>query len=267
MRQAILPYTFGKDDKHTKRTGQRNIGATFKCVYQATHNHNLGRKSNKHQQLTCTLYNSGISSSPHMAIHSEHHCRHWDLVPFSATETKWYHDENLLRYERTMKCFFLLEGKEDEGITAINEAVKQFNQEKPENRQGGLGVAKEISLEEVEDSHCITLSKYVCPISTSQLDAAWWAFRTLSMTSSTCHAQIKMMAKYINVDHPLREAFEIVGRFANFYKILPKQPGSDDNESPSGEDENDPQFHTQIELSDLIYRTGQIANSAARRRI
>jgi hypothetical protein len=106
MRQDFLPFTYGKDEKHTKKTGQKNITSSFKVVHQATLWHNLGRRSGKDLRLTCTLYNSGISSSPHLAIHSEHHRRHMDFVAASSVESKWYHDPNLFKYERCMKAMF-----------------------------------------------------------------------------------------------------------------------------------------------------------------
>ena len=140
MRQDFLPYTFGKTDEQTQKSGQLNIPIeTAKAVHQATLKHNFGKSSNKNHRLTCTGYSSGTSSTVNLGIHSEHHKRHFDLVAASPSDLKWYNDPSpspspsLTRYKHTMHAFESLAGEQDPGLVALSEV----DSDRYKTQQGG----------------------------------------------------------------------------------------------------------------------------------
>jgi hypothetical protein len=143
-----------------------------------------------------------------------------------------------------------LAGKRDELLTAFEDAEKDYfaRKQKGKLRDGEtLQSAKDAVYDDVAPGFFIF--RECNAITTVQLDAAWWLCRSLSMTSSTAYALIKVLAQTIDENHDLRTDFELVSTYANFYRVLPgaaRTTNDDNSEDNNSRDENDDE---ELELS------------------
>jgi hypothetical protein len=139
----------------TKKLGQENIPTdTHKVVYQATLKHNCGKKG-KNLRLTCTGYSSGISSAVNLALHSEHHKRHWDYVAANPSDLGWFNDKAMIAYERTMHGFEHIDGCGDPGLEEISEQCERCNGVYLEKRMAASPEEVEVSADNSSDDESL----------------------------------------------------------------------------------------------------------------
>lgn len=180
-RDRFFPYTYQKKSDAHEVIPLQGL----KDVFQKTTNW-------KDAKLTATALRNGTGSVS-MVMSTIHHGIHWDFCLQSPSEAKWYFDRSCSRRSRLVKAFptlFVDNGTDDDEVCNESEALS-------------------------------LIVKNVTPRTTSQGCAEWFVDRAFSETSSTNDKAIRVAARRITTQHPAREAFETVLKYAGLMHLLP----------------------------------------------
>ena len=212
MRQGFVPLTFGKPGDR----GQFNILAKeAACAYSRTLDHNFG-KSGNNRKLSVVGWRNGTSSTVTLFLTTEMHDLSYDLVAANPADLQLY-QANLSLSQRLRLGFKHFCGDPDPALDEENDDEADHHSDEEESLKGHIG----------------TLSKQVMPVTMVQLCAMWWFLRTFCLTSSTTSHLIKLFARTIDVEHPMRKDFEVVLRYTGNLNLLPGAD-TDGRESDGG---------------------------------
>ena len=213
-RQSIYPWTYGRKDPNDEIEDidkPHNINTSGPmCVFQTSATHNFGKTSNRDHNLTAILFRSGYSSTPAMMMQSD---------PIESTASN----------RTILDC-----------IVPTKSAQLYDHLSRKSHLRFMMGFKLHSGLDHLpvtnRDSHPRQLSRCVEPLTQEQGDVSWYILRRHSCTSSAMDIVLRKKASFIEVDHQVRDEYEIVFAYAGINIPL---PGSTNNKYNSFVNNND----------------------------
>ena len=189
------------------------------------------KSKSQEKKLNAIAFRSSTGTSVALSLSTTGHDLHWDMVPDSNKDMRWYFDRTLSDHDRQMHAFSLLVGK---STKAIDEK----------------------------------LLLHISPRSCTQGSKEWFLDRMFSGTSSQIHLLVLASAPLLimdgNIDDKTKDAIRTIVKFTKQEGILeppvpatvtaPSPPPTNAEEEKNEEEKEDEKCEEQQEAESIIDR-------------